>query len=267
MEVLPRGARFTGLTAARLHGLWLPELPSGLPVEARIPDRNTRPRRPGLRVTRSVYLGPHLVRSGMPVDPVETAIQHACRYVTHLDAMILVDSALRAPGTTTDSLLSLTRGARGGVVLRQAVALSDARAESAWETILREFHRVVEAPVVPQHHAYDDHGNWLARGDLWFPGTRVLHEYDGGVHRDPDQQREDLRRDRKLTNAGWIKRGYTARDLVRRAAGVLHDVDLVLGRQRVPGHLDSWHDLLKESCLTSPGRRRLLQALGARVGS
>lgn len=266
-EVLPLGARFTGLTAARLHGLWLPELPRGLPAEVRIPNRNTRPRRAGLRVTQSTALVPPEVRLGLAVDPVESAIHHACRYLSHLDALILVDSALRTPGTGRTSLLHVPSGARGIQRLRRAVECSDRRSESAWETVLREFHRVVEAPVVPQHHAYDADGNWLARGDLWFPDTKVLHEYDGGVHRDRSQHQADLRRDRRLSNAGWVRRGYTSGDLVRRAAGVLRDIDMVLGRQRTPHHLDAWHELLTQSCLTSPGKRRLLRAQGVRVGT
>lgn len=258
--VLPEDARFTGLTAARLHGLWLPEVPVDLPIEVRIDNRTPRPRRPSLKVHRSVHLHPAQRRSGLPVDPVETAPQHVCRYAAHLDALLLVDSALTVPGVTMESLRPAA-GTLGARRLREVLCHADPRTESPWESILREFHRVVEATVVPQHETYDDQGNWLARGDLWFPGTKVLHEYDGGVHLTRKQQREDLRRSRRLTNAGWERRGYTAQDVVQRAAGVLRDVDRTLQREHVPGRLEQWYALLRESCVTSAGKERLVRAL------
>lgn len=48
--LLPPGGCFTHRTAARLHGWDRPDGLDGVPVVAAVPGRDTRPRRPGLRV-------------------------------------------------------------------------------------------------------------------------------------------------------------------------------------------------------------------------
>lgn len=51
---------------------------------------------------------------------------------------------------------------------------------------------------------YDDHGQWLARGDLVYPRWKVLVEYDGWQHERNAQQRQwDHLRRETLEAAGW----------------------------------------------------------------
>lgn len=113
----------------------------------------------------------------------------------------------------------------------------------------------------PQHVVRDHDGLFVARGDLWVEGTKVLHEYDGGVHRSQQAHAEDLRRDRALTAAGWTRRGYVAADLCRNPRTVLRDVDATLGRTHRPERIRPWLALLQESTFTSTGRTRLLRRL------
>ena len=66
-------------------------------------------------------------------------------------------------------------------MLRRALALSDGRSESPWESLRRVLHVVCGVPVEPQFVLLDDHGVFVARGDLRISGTTTLHEYDGGA--------------------------------------------------------------------------------------
>ncbi len=59
--VLPQGAVFTHVTAARLLGWQLPRLPEQVPVFAAVRTKDNRPRRPGLICSR-------LVRDPQPIE-------------------------------------------------------------------------------------------------------------------------------------------------------------------------------------------------------
>jgi very-short-patch-repair endonuclease len=132
----------------------------------------------------------------------------------------------------------------------------DGRAESAWESLLRVLHVSADVPVVPQHEVRQ-HGRFVARGDLWLEGTTTLHEYDGVHHRSPTQQRKDLARDRRLANAGWTRRGYTAVEVLHEATAIIRDADLALGRQHDPSRVHRWRQMVVESLFTTRGRDRL----------
>jgi very-short-patch-repair endonuclease len=141
----------------------------------------------------------------------------------------------------------------------------DGRSESAWETVLRVFHRACGIPVVSQHAVRDEKGGFVARGDLWIEGSRMLHEYDGAVHRDRRTHVEDLARDRRLLAAGWHRRGYTAADLLHRPAEVLRDADDTLGRRHRADRLDPWLRILEESLFQPAGRQRFAERLAGRT--
>ena len=63
MLVLPEGAAFTHLTAARLRGWRLPSLPEQVPVFAAVRGTHRRPRRPGMICSRLVEPGAAPLRS------------------------------------------------------------------------------------------------------------------------------------------------------------------------------------------------------------
>lgn len=261
--VLPERAAFTHVTGAQLLGLWLPPLPGGIPTTVQVSGRmTTAPQRAGLRVIRCVAREPHVQAHGLRVAPVGEVILSLCRDLGPLDALVVVDSALHRGLTTAAELERTARQRRRGApLLRALLPLADARSESPWETILRELHRCVRAPVTPQHEVRDANGRFVARGDLRIDGTRVLHEYDGHHHLSVDRQRADLRRSRALTAAGWARRGYTSDDLLHRPASVLRDVDATLGRTYDPSRLAAWTDLLHDSARTPSGRALLRRRL------
>ncbi len=264
-QVLPASGCLTHLTAAALHGLWLPPLPEGLPVFVSQSKHEVRPKRPEVKAMRHTKPIASAWHGELRVAVVDEALLVCARHLGLLDLVVLGDSAIHLGLTTVAALrASASRRRWGAARLQYAVGWMDGRSESPWESLLRVFHRSCGVPVVPQHVVHDDRGGFVARGDLWVVGSRMLHEYDGGVHREPEVHAEDLRRDRRLTQAGWRRRGYTAVDLMRRPQVVLADADETLGRRHRVDRLDPWLAMVEESLFHPDGPDLLLRRLGGR---
>ena len=262
--VLPDEGCFTHLTAAALHGWWLPPLPPGLPTFACQP-LGPYPRRAGLHVRRHPAPVAWSVLGDLRVACPAEVLLACARDMSLLDVVVLVDAALHRRSCSREEVVEATSPARrraGAPLLRRALDLADGRSESAWESLLRMLHVVCEVPVEPQHELYDDQGRFVARGDLWLVGTRVFHEYDGAAHLERPRQRKDLRRGRGMTNSDWTRRGYTAEDVLRQGVGILRDADRSLGRPHRPEQIRAWHGLLAESLFSPSGAARLLRRLG-----
>lgn len=245
-HALPDGAAFSHLTAAWIRGWWLPPLPRGLPVFAAI-QRDHRVRRPGVRCSRHPGTLESETIAGLQVTTPRETLLTCAADLGVLDLVVLADGALRrgVPAHALD--VAGVHRRRGLPALREALVRADPRAESAWESVLRVLHQAAEVPVEPQREIRDAHGEFVARADLWIVGTRTIQEYDGGVHREPEQHRVDLARDRALARAGWRRNGYTAREVTRRPSTVIADADDALGRGWDPRRLDAWRALLTPS--------------------
>lgn len=254
---LPPEASFTHLTGVALWGWWTPQLPRAVPVFVQMPPTQRRVRRAGLRVIRVEPQREHSLLDGLRVAAPEDVLLSCARDLGVLDLAVVIDGALRA-GLPIDRIrVAATERRAGARILRAALARADARSESPWETLLRLQHDTFEVPVVPQHWVVHD-GRFVARADLWIPGTRTIQEYDGAVHRDRNQHHADLDRDRRLVGAGWTRNGFTDREVVRRPEVVLRAADRALGRRTDLSRLEAWFDLLHDSGLTPIGRQRLL---------
>lgn len=258
--VLPPGAVFTHLTGARLLGWRLPKLPEQVPVFAAVSTKDPRPRRHGLICSRLVRK-PRGRRGidGLPVDDVEEILLRAARDLSLLDLLVLVDSALEKGDVDPRRMDDLLASGRPGVrMLRVAYGHADSRAESGPETLLRMFHRSIEVPVRPQAELFDDQGTSIGRADLLVIGTNYLHEYDGGHHRDKDQHKSDLRRERALSGTPYIRRGFTLDDLLNHPGVVMHEVDRALNRRHRPSRLAAWRRLVDNSLYSEAGRERVM---------
>ncbi len=260
--VLPEDAAFTHVTGAYLLGWRLPQLPSSPPVFAAVHGGERRPRRPGLVFSRLVEAHEDAVRGyayDLPVDIPEEILLRAARDLSHVDLVTVLDSA-RALGHVDRRRMGNVVSSRrpGARPLAAAYAVSDPRSESGGETILRLFHRVMEVDVEPQVELHDDVGRIIGRADLMVCGTRDLHEYDGAGHRTQSQHRSDLRRERALTQASYIRRGYTLDDLLHHPAVAMHELDRVLGRPHRPERLRRWRRWVELSTYSDSGRERLL---------
>jgi hypothetical protein len=208
------------------------------------------------------------VARGLPVDAPGEVLLRAARDLAFLDLMPLMDSAYRFGGRrVAEGVDAVCDSHRPGVRhLRVARSLVDRRSESPWETVLRLFHVSVGVAVKPQHVVRDVDGRKVARADLWLEGTTSLHEYDGGEHLKLPRQRVDLRRSRALLRTPYVRRGFTADDLLNHPLEVLRDIDDAVGRTHRPSRLATWHRWLAESAYTDEGRRRLVNRWWRRTG-
>lgn len=176
-----------------------------------------------------------------------------------LDMVVLVDSALHLGLVDVDALLAIARPrVSGGPRLREAVALSDGRSESPWETLLRALHVTAGIEVEPQAEIFDSLGRFVARADLLLTGTRTLHEYDGPEHRTPKGQARDLDRDRRLLAAGHVRRGYVAKDVMRHPHLVIEEACQSAGLPFTMERVLPWLRLVEESLFSTSGQRKAL---------
>lgn len=264
--VLPPGAVFTHVTAARLLGWELPALPEEVPVFAAVEGDENRPRRPGLLCSRLVR--PHQPGDvGLPVDRPEEILLRAARDLGTLDLVIMIDSARRRGHIDDKRMAAILASKRPGVrVLRAAWNLSSDRAESGGETVLRIFHEAMDVDVEPQAVLVDARGQVIGRADLLVKGTRRLHEYDGAGHRDGVQHRNDLRRERRLAGSDYERRGFTLDDLLNHALVVMHEIDRDLGRPHRLARLSRWRRLVENSLYSEVGRQRVLNRWRRQTG-
>jgi hypothetical protein len=256
--VLPPDTVFTHITAADLCGWWLPKLPQFVPVFAVTGLAANVPRRAGLicsRLPRHDLTG---TVHGLPVDNPCEILLRAARDLALLDMVVMLDSAIRFGHVQTDQLDEYCHSRRpGSRPLRRAFSLSDPRSESAWETLLRLFHTAVEIDVEPQFDVFDEAGHFAGRVDLWVRGRSSAHEYDGDEHEKAPRRKGDLRRVRRLLDAGVVRRGYVADDLLNHSRVMLQEMDRELGRPHRPARLRRWNAWVRESSYSVAGRRRL----------
>ena len=257
--VLPPSAVFTHLTAARLLGWQLPKLPEQVPVFAAVDGDDCRPRRHGLICSRLRRDRRPVRRQGLPVDSAEEILLRMARDLGLVDLVVLVDSARRSGDLDPERLEALLDTGRPGVrMLREAWRRSTGLAESGPETLLQQFHIEMEVSCAPQVDVFDDAGNHLGRADLMVLGTQRLHEYDGAYHRDGQQHRDDLRRERALLAAGYTRHGYTLDDLLNHPAVVMRELDRALGRATDLRRLRRWRRLVDNSLYSEAGRERVM---------
>jgi len=262
-QVLSPTACFTHLTAAAEHGLWLPPLPPDLPAFVSQSDRDPRPKRPEIRAMRHTKPISYTWVGGVRLASVEETLLVCARHLALLDLVVLGDSALHLGLTSRTQLIEISGHRRWGASrMARAVDWMDGRAESPWESLLRVLHRACGVPVVPQHEVFDERGRFVARGDLWIQGSRMLHEYDGAGHHEATEYARGLDRDRRLLDVDWRRRGYTAPDLMVRPEGILKDADATLGRRHRVDRLDTWLAMHRESLFHQEGQAALLLRLG-----
>lgn len=266
LEVLPEGSVFTGLTAARLLGWDLPKLPEQVPVFAAT-QSTRRPRRPGLICSRLVRTARRGAVRGLPVDSAEEVLLRCARDLGRLDLRILLESARRVGHVHAADMEALLVSGRPGVrLLRSVWESSTGRSDSAGESVLQEFHDALEISYVAQKELYDEQGQLVAKADLWIVGTDRLHEYDGGVHRDPKVHRNDLRRERGLGRAHHARRGFSLDDLLNHALVTMQEIDRDLGRPSRLRRYRSWQATVDQSLYSHAGRERVMNRWHRQMG-
>lgn len=123
-------------------------------------------------------------------------------------AVIRLDALRNATGVSVeqiDSIIARYPGARRIRHLREAVALSDAGAESPQETRTRLLLIKGGLPTASTQIAVHDDHSFVARLDMGWPRYQVAVEFDGAQHwTDARQRSRDIDRIAELEALGWI---------------------------------------------------------------
>lgn len=230
--VMPPDAAFSHRTAAWLSGADLLDV---------------QQHRPTMTVPRECHIGPRSAlvvrRAALPdadvlrrsawrcTTPLRTAFDLA-RSQPLIEAVVCVDALLHLALVAADELRTYIAdhpGWRG--VRRAATALdhADGSAESPMESRLRLVLVLAGLPrPIVNEPLRGPGGAFLARPDLRI--GHVLIEFDGGGHRDAEVFAHDLRRQNRLTEAGYVVLRYSAADVYNRPHRVVHQIRTTLQR-------------------------------------
>ncbi|PZG02812.1 hypothetical protein C1I95_34190 [Micromonospora craterilacus] len=226
---LPEGAMLARQTAARRYGFGV--LRDDL-VHVQVPTAVSKPRLPGLVVHHSTLpVQPHVVR-GLPCVPAARCAVDLARTARRLDALPVLDCALRSGAVTPDDLLAevgLHRALRGVRQARELIPMADGRAECRQESQLRLV--LLDGrlpPPEPQLWVHDEYGVPRFRLDLGYRERRIGIEYDGLSHLDRERLRYDRDRVNWLDAQGWRMRYFTDRDLYHRPAHIVATIRTTL---------------------------------------
>jgi hypothetical protein len=195
-------------TAARMLGLPIPwRLQNDLHLTLAPPGRP--PRIAGVHSHGKPLGSPDVTRvGGMPVTTPARTWADLTAMLTVRELVALGDAIIhwRSPRSTRNELSArgCSRGFRGAVRARDALALMHERSESPQESLLRVI--LVEAGLPLPDVNVEVRGpdvRFLARPDLRWPEQRVIIEYEGDHHRvQPAQWQRDLVRTTRLQAAG-----------------------------------------------------------------
>jgi hypothetical protein len=103
---------------------------------------------------------------------------------------------------------------KGLAAAKRVIPLLDARSGSPQESRVRAL--IIEAGLpmpVPNQRILDEHGGFVAIGDLVYDEWLIVIEYDGAHHRDPLRQAKDATRRTRLREIGFYVVELTADDV------------------------------------------------------
>lgn len=236
LEALPAHAFVCGTTAALL---WELPLPRADEADARARPRvgvarhETRIRRAGASGHRlDVGEDDVVVIDGIRVLAPARVWIDVSRVLSLPRLLALTDAIIsrRHPLATFDELMVIHEqfaGARGAKARERALELADDRAESPRESMVRLILIDAGLPSPQCNVEIRDGRRFVARVDMLYPEARLIIEYDGDHHRDPDQWSRDQIRRAELEALGYRYVTVTRRDfddpaaLVRRIRRLL----------------------------------------------
>lgn len=197
-----------GPTAAFLLGLPIPYRLETMDVHVMVPEDTARMRRPGVVSRQADIIDTEIVRvHGMLVTSAARTYTDIAWHLALPDIVAVGDAVLRDHALSLEELARVV-GRRlrypGKVKARAALPLLNPRSWSPQESRLR-CHIALAGLPDPEVNGVitDAAGNFLACCDLVFRDLRVVVEYDGAVHADPEQRRKDAARRSLLRQHGW----------------------------------------------------------------
>ena len=220
--VLPSDAAFSHRTAARLHGIPVPDDRDPLPVlDVMRPSDRTRVRRAGCRGHRGLEHRSVVDLDGVRVvAPADTWCDLAeCSDLGRDELVVAADALLvRLDGGAgaLDAALAGRVRPRGRRALVEALALARPGVRSPMETRARLMFHDAGFPEPEVNGAVRDAaGEWLLEGDLVWRRQRVVGEYQGAHHADRARRSADVHRAGLAADHGWTVLEIFAEDVWR----------------------------------------------------
>jgi predicted transcriptional regulator of viral defense system len=194
-------------TAALLHGLSLLGRPPAVLTVTRPPGVGSRSARPGVRVHSAALPAEHVGgRLGVPVTTVARTVIDLARVLDFRAGVVVADSALQQKLTSNKELKAVIAACQRWPGLRRAAEVAefaDGGAESPLESLARIVFRDGGLPP-PELQVEIRDPEFIGRVDFLWRKFRTIVEVDGaGKYDDPDLARRELRRDKRLREAGY----------------------------------------------------------------
>lgn len=221
MRLIPGHAFLCGLSAAAVYGAPLPlhdEARAFHPITVGVPSEHTRIRRDGVRGSRMLTNESDVVmREGIRLLTPERLWVDLSRTQTLPRLVAITDWMLRRaePLTRIPDLAAAQQrfvGHPGSQKRNRALELADEGSESPKESLVRVL--LVSAGLArPECNVNIYNGDqFVARVDMLYRKQKLIIEYDGDYHRDPDQWSRDQVRRAELEALGYRMTVVTARD-------------------------------------------------------
>jgi hypothetical protein len=205
------------MTAARLHGLWLPSvIDERLHVATATPGRAsrlmTRSQRPELVAHRYQLRPADIVMvGGLLVTSIARTWRDLACVLSLPDLVAAGDCALRS-GVTTEELVDVLEASsrkHRARLARRAISLLDVRSRSRPESHLRV---AISGGDMPRFEVnvpvYRREGGWLAEPDLSLAEALLALEYQGADHADLRRMRKDITRFTDMRRDTWLTLPY-----------------------------------------------------------
>lgn len=217
---MPERAFFCSVTAAVVIQVPLPRhLEESRLLHVAVPNPRRAPSGRGI-AGHSVQMtgGETWIWRGLPLSTPERLWCELGAVLSIPDLVAAGDYLIRRrkPLTSTAALATAIErfpGRRGLRALQASLPLLDTRSESRRESHLRLIVTGAKLAGLEVNFPITTSGGFHYRGDLAFPGHRVIIEYQGDYHRDPEQFRKDMTRISRLQADGWFVMQLNANDL------------------------------------------------------
>ena len=238
------GGWISHLTAAIVHGLWLPVWCCGS-RELHLSKPKVLPpvRRQGV-VGHTVLAFPDEVTAldGIRIStPARTWLDLA-RILPLEDLVAVGDQLVRyprpgleirtEPWATREQLRTMLKRhpkLQGIVKAREAAELIRVGADSAPETFLRLALTAAGLPEPELQLRLVPEDPYSPAADMGYREPRIAVQYDGAHHRTREQHSRDIRRDEVFNSAGWRYFKFNADDLANDFRGAVRRVRIALG--------------------------------------
>lgn len=238
LGIAGQDAVICGATALRLRGVDLPgRLVRDTRVWIQVPEHQTWPRRPEVRLVRSEHARPTGSSHGLPILDLPSCWVQLASESTVDELVEVADAMMRRKHSLVrkaelSAAVTTHKGSPGIVRARTALHLSREGTDSIPETDLRLLlvRGGLPTPVV-NLAIIDDWGRIIHILDLAYEKPKLAIEYDGAYHTGSRaQMNHDAVRRRTLEDQGWRVITVTSADMITDPEGIVTSVRKALSR-------------------------------------